>query len=72
MWLKLTAKTSKNETEKFFYINMDKVCLMEENSNGGTHLEFDTPEMWAKVKETPEEILQMLNPQPSSACKGVK
>ena len=54
MWLKLTAKTEK---EKFLYINTDKICLMEENSNGGTHIEFDSPEMWAKVKETPEEII---------------
>ena len=70
MWLKLTAKTEK---EKLLYINTDKICLMEENSNGGTHIEFDAPEMWAKVKETPEEILQMLNPgQTFSICKGVK
>ena len=45
------------EKEKFLYINSDKICLMEENSNGGTHIEFDAPEMWAKVKETPEEII---------------
>ena len=44
MWLKLTAKTEK---EKFLYINTDKICLMEENSNGGSHIEFDAPEMWA-------------------------
>ena len=57
MWLKLTAKTEK---EKFLYINTDKMILMEENSNGGTRIEFDTPEMWAKVKETPEKILEMI------------
>ena len=69
MWIKLTAKTEK---EKFLYINTDKMCLMEENSNGGSHIEFDTPEMWAKVKETPEEILNMLNYQTFGICKGVK
>ena len=70
MWLKLTAKTEK---EKFLYINTDKMLLMEENLNGGTHIEFDAPEMWAKVKETPEEILQMLNySQTFGICKGVK
>lgn len=42
MWLKLTAKTEK---EKFLYINTDKMYLMEENSNGGTHIEFDAPDM---------------------------
>ena len=57
MWLKLTAKT---EEEKFLYINTDKMYLMEENSNGGTHIEFDAPDMWAKVKETPEKILEMI------------
>lgn len=69
MWLKLTAKTKE---EKFLYINADKICLMEENSTGGAHIEFDAPEMWAKVKETPEEILQMINSQTFSICNGVK
>ena len=72
MWLKLTAKTSKIEKEKFLYINTDKICLIEEISDGGTHIEFDASEMWAKVKETPEEILQMLNHQTFGICKGVK
>ena len=57
MWLKLTAKTEK---EKFLYINTDKISLMEENSDSGTHIIFDDPEMWAKVKETPEKILEMI------------
>ena len=57
MWLKLTAKTEK---EKFLYINTAKMCLMEENSTDGTHIQFDAPELWAKVKETPEQILEMI------------
>ena len=69
MWLKLTAKT---EEENIFYINPDKICLMERNQ-GYTHLQFDNPGSWARVKETPEEILQMLNfDQISTMCKGVK
>ena len=69
MWLKLTAKTEK---EKFLYINTDKICLMEELREDGTQIVFENPDFWAKVKETPEEILQMLNPQTFSICKGVK
>ena len=68
MWLKLRANCDK---EKYFYIQSSKIVLMDENK-GYTHLQFDSPESWAKVKETSEEILQMINPQPSSACKGVK
>ena len=59
MWLKLTAKTEK---EKFLYINTDKMCLMEELREDGAQIVFENPDFWAKVKESPEEILQMLNP----------
>ena len=68
MWLKLRANC---DEEKYFYIQSSKIVLMEENK-GYTHLQFDSPESWARVKETPEEILQMLNSQTFGICKGVK
>lgn len=69
MWLKLRANCDK---EHYFYIQSEKIVLMEK-SKDYTHLQFDNPDSWARVKETPEEILQMLNPgQTFSICNGVK
>lgn len=56
MWLKLRANCDK---EKYFYIQSNKIVLMEENKDY-THLQFDSPESWARVKETPEKILEMI------------
>ena len=57
MWIKLKAKTEK---DKILYINTDKITLIEELNIGGSQLIFEQPDFWANVKETPEEILEML------------
>ena len=53
MWIKLRANC---DEENYLYIQSSKIVLMEENKNY-TYLQFNSPESWVKVKETPEEII---------------